>query len=180
MCSILKILFYTVVTPPPHTHTSCPLIHQSQEAKGNGKNIKWVQWTCCNLSGHSCCFLGEVWNPKCRLQCLASLTVTPLELYLGIKIHSTSYYMSSEHFGLLARLRNIVFFPSSDFAYFVPSAWNAPLIPASCPSTPTFIKLHSTHRFQPQCFLCWEAFLTTKVRFLCHVQFLIALHVFPS
>lgn len=64
------------------------------------------------------------------------LTVTLSELYLGMKIHSSSYYLSSEHFGLLPHLRNVVFFPSSGLCIFCSLCLDCSSIPTSCPSTP--------------------------------------------
>lgn len=167
MFSIIESLFHTVFL----------LIQQSWVAKGIGKNIKWVQWTCCNLSVHSYYFLGEMWNQRrsrqgsglCGCATFPALSWVPLPL-ITCRIDMLAFFL---HF--------IVFFPASDL--FICCSLCLECCSPACPSTPTFIKLFSTYRSQLSCHLWGEAFLIPQPRpgrSLCRIYFLTAACGFPS
>lgn len=143
MFSIIETLFHTVFL----------LIQQSWVAMGIAKNIKRVQWTCCNLSVLSHYFSGDIWNQRHSRQGSASsggatfpaLSWVPL-LLITCLIDTSAFFL---HF--------IVFFPTSDL--FICCSLCLECCSPACPCTPTFIKLSSTYRPQLSCHLWGEAFL---------------------
>lgn len=165
MFSIIETLFHTVFL----------LIQQSWVPKGIGKNIKWVQWTCCNLSVHSHYFSGDIWNQRRSLQGSASsgcatfpaLSWVPLPLYLSYR-----------HVGFLSSFHCVL-------SSFRPFHMLFPLFGMLFPCL-------SLHPYLHQAFLNLQisAFMPlvrgglphppAKARSLCRIYFLIAACGFPS
>lgn len=136
MFSIIKTRFHTVFL----------LIQQSCVAKGIGKNFKWVQWTCCNLSVHSCYFSGEIWNQRRSRQGSVSsgratfpaLSRVPLPLITCL-IDTLVFFISLCSFQLQA------------FAYAVPSVWNAVPLPVPPPLPSSSFSQLTDLSFQATC-----------------------------